>query len=171
MATDQQHTWVLLIYRIPAQPTRLRLQVWRRLQRMGAIYLQSAAALLPARPDLVENMQYVAAEIAEMGGSCHLFTAAALLPGGDHRIVEEFRAAADDRLDDISVRLDAVSAELDRAASPSALERGEDAMKRERIAAMRARRLAYFGSVREREVDNKLEYLKRALDEQYRSRK
>src|SRR5437899_2513667 len=49
MATESQK-WTLLVYRIPAQPTRLRLQIWRRLQKMGALYLQNAVCLLPSRP-------------------------------------------------------------------------------------------------------------------------
>src|SRR5207247_2541547 len=100
MATDE---WALLVYRIPAQPSRLRLQIWRLLQRMGAVYLQNAACLLPARPDLVENMQYVAATIQEMGGTCHLFNARTLLPDGDSRIRDEFRDLVDGRLEEILV--------------------------------------------------------------------
>src|SRR5438874_11135436 len=116
-------------------------------------------------------MHYVAGEIEDMGGTCQLFAATALLPAGVERLIEEFRASADASLDEISARLDRISAELEGAASPIALERAEEEMKRERIAALRARRLAYSGSNREVEVDAKLEALKRALDDQYRSGK
>lgn len=162
--------WTILVYRIPAHPTRLRLQVWRKLQRMGALYLQNAACILPARPDLDENMQYVAAAIEEMGGAAHLFTATMPLPGADERIVAEFRALADGRLEEIAARLDRIQGQLDSPASPSALERAEEELKRERIAYLRARRLAYFGSAREADVDSRLEELKRALDDLYRSK-
>lgn len=36
--------WLLLIYRIPSEPTRLRAGVWRKLKGLGAIYVQSSAA-------------------------------------------------------------------------------------------------------------------------------
>src|SRR5262249_28104740 len=144
---DSPYEWTLLIYKIPAHPTRLRLQIWRKLQRMGALYLQNAVCLLPSRPDLVENMHYVAGAIEEMGGTCHLFSASALLPGETGRLADEFRALADSNLDEISLRLDKLHVALETAASPSALERVEEELKRERIAYLRARRLAYFGSV------------------------
>ena len=163
--------WSLLVYRIPPQPTRLRLQIWRRLQKMGVVYLQNAVCLLPARPDLVENMEYVAAMIEEMGGTCFLFLAKTALPGADERLHEEFSILADTRLQEIIERLDRVETDLDSAVSPASLERGEEELKRERIAYLRVRRLAYFGSTKEQEVDSRLESLKQALDEMYRSSK
>jgi hypothetical protein len=166
-----QTAWTLLVYKIPTQPSRLRLQIWRKLQVMGALYVQNAACLLPARPDLDENMQYIAAQIEEMGGSCYLFSASALLPGSVERLVEEFRAQADSHLEEIIERLDKVSATLETVASPSALERAEGELKRERVAYLRARRLAFFGSTKEAEVDAQLDALKRSLDELYRSAK
>ncbi|MDT5362001.1 MAG: hypothetical protein QOC69_3763, partial [Mycobacterium sp.] len=41
-------SWLLLVYRIPSDPTRLRAAVWRRLKSLGAVYLQNSAAALPA---------------------------------------------------------------------------------------------------------------------------
>ena len=41
-------TWLVLIYRIPSEPTRLRATVWRRLKGLGAVYLQNSVATLPA---------------------------------------------------------------------------------------------------------------------------
>ncbi len=40
--------WLLLVYRVPSEPSRLRATVWRRIKSLGAIYLQSSAAALPA---------------------------------------------------------------------------------------------------------------------------
>jgi hypothetical protein len=138
---------------------------------MGALYVQNSAWLLPSRPDLDENMQYMAAQIEELGGSCYLFSASVLLPGSVERLTDEFRDQADSQLEEIIERLDKVSTILDTAASPTALERAEGELKRERVAYLRARRLAYFGNTKEAEVDARLEALKRSLDELYRSEK
>jgi hypothetical protein len=166
-----QSLWTLLVYKIPTQPSRLRLLIWRKLQAMGGLYVQDAACLLPSRPDLDENMQYIAAQIEGMGGSCYLFSASMLLPGSVERLTEEFRTQADDRLEEIMKRLDSISAALDTTASPAILEQAEGELKRERIAYLRARRLAFFGSTKETEVDARLEALQCSLDELYRSGK
>jgi hypothetical protein len=163
--------WTLLVYKIPTQPTRLRLLIWRKLQAMGALYLQNAVCLLPSRPDLNENMQYIAAQIEEMGGSCYLFSASALLPGSEERLAEDFRAQADDQLEEIIERLDKVSAALYTAASPSALERAEKELKRERVAFLRAQRLAFFGSTKEAVIECRLNTLKESIEDLYRDGK
>jgi hypothetical protein len=168
--TIDANGWTLLVYRIPPQPTRLRLSVWRRLQAMGALYLQDGVCLLPVRPDLSENLAYVAAAVTEMGGVSHLFSATVTLPGGNEPIVAAFRAAADARLAEILANLTTLGVALDAAATPGDWERAEEGLKRERIAYLRARRLAYFGGTREREaaVDASLEHLRRRLDDLYR---
>lgn len=170
MAARRSRDWTLLIYKIPPQPTRLRLQIWRRLQKMGALYLQDAACLLPALPEHTENMQYVAAAIEEMGGTCFLFSAGSILPTNPEQIEAEFRQLADGRLDEIARRLDKLSDTLDNADLPI-LEQAEEDLKRERVAYLRARKLAYCGSTREAEVDARLDRLKQRLDDLYRSSK
>src|SRR5438105_1542462 len=101
MAGRRSRDWTILIYKIPPQPTRLRLQIWRRLQKMGALYLQDAVCLLPALPEHTENMQYVAAAIEEMGGTCFVFDAGTILPSSPEHIEAQFRQLADSRLDEI----------------------------------------------------------------------
>ncbi len=41
------------------------------------IFRTFAVCLLPSRPDLDENMQYIAGDIEQMGGTYHLFAASA----------------------------------------------------------------------------------------------
>ena len=169
--TSTSETWTLLVYKIPSHPTRLRLKIWRKLQSMGALYLQDAVCLLPSRSDLDENMQYVADSIQEMGGSAHLFAATSLLPEGTRQVKAEFRLQADCRLIEIAGHLEQIQATLDSVKEPGAMEQVEEELKRERVAYLRARRLAYFGNTREDEVDARLDILKRSLDELYRSEK
>ena len=159
--------WTVLVYRIPAQPTRLRLAIWRRLQKMGAFYLQDAVCLLPDRPDLTENLTYVAGTIEEMGGTCHLFRAETLLPGGSEEIVVGFRALADTRLSEIGARLEQIQEQLAEADDMTALNHAEESLKQQRIAYLHAQKRSYFGGTpeREAEVEAKFEQLKRVLDE------
>jgi hypothetical protein len=163
--------WTLLVYKIPSQPTRLRLQIWRKLQRMGALYLQDAVCILPARPDLDENMQYIAESIAEMGGTYHLFHAKAFFPDGDARLAEGFQGLADATFQEIAQRIEAAQSALGEAASLTALEAAEEELKRERVAYLRARRLAYFGSKTGAEAEARLDALRRSLDDLHRNGK
>lgn len=147
----------MLVYRIPSQPSKLRLQVWRKLQRLGVLYLQDAVCVLPDQPELEENLQYIAQSILEMGGQSFLMRAENLNPYSHDHIVEGFRAQADERLAEISKRLALVDVEGDA-------EQAEEALKNERISFLRANRLSYFGSLREHDVEQELEQLKTALN-------
>ena len=61
--------WLLLVYRVPSEPTRLRSAVWRRLKSLGAIYLQNSAAALPAGLGAERALRKLRSEILDMGGS------------------------------------------------------------------------------------------------------
>ena len=135
---------------------------------MGVLYLQDAVCMLPARPDLVENMQYIAASIEEMGGSCHLFSSSSALPGEDDRIRDEFRTQADAQMQQIAARITALRAELESAITLTALEQVEESLKKERVSYLRARRLSFFGNSGAAEVDNQLDSLREALDNLHR---
>lgn len=49
--------------------------VWRKLKRLGALALQDAAWALPATPWTQEQFQWLAAEIAELGGEALVWEA------------------------------------------------------------------------------------------------
>lgn len=67
--------WALILYRIPPEPSALRVSAWRRLKRLGALLLHDAVWVLPASPRTNERLQWLAAEIAEMGGEAMVWEA------------------------------------------------------------------------------------------------
>jgi hypothetical protein len=78
-AVDSAGTgWLLLIYRVPPEPTRLRSTVWRRIKSLGAIYLQNAVAALPASPANERSLRKLRREILDMSGTAILLSAGAL---------------------------------------------------------------------------------------------
>ncbi len=57
MEQEQERAWVLLVYKIPREPTASRAQVWRKLKRLGALLLHDAVWVLPATPWTREQFQ------------------------------------------------------------------------------------------------------------------
>src|SRR5579859_3964751 len=147
-------SWTLLVYRLPPMPTRLRIQVWRKLQAIGAVYLQDGVAALPSRDDLDENLSYVAQMVEEMGGSSLLLKANSFRPRDSEQLVERFRAVADARMREISERIDRTP--VPEVVSFGALAKSEEELKRERLSYLKARRLNHCGSDLEKEVESKL---------------
>jgi hypothetical protein len=100
---DPAH-WMILVYRIPTEPTRLRAGVWRKLKGLGAIYIQSSSAALPASSQAERALRGLRAEITDMGGSATLFSATTL--AGQDQLVNSFNAVRDDEYEEIIDRCD-----------------------------------------------------------------
>jgi hypothetical protein len=89
--------WVALSYRLPREPSRLRLAVWRRLKGLGAVLLHDAVWLLPADEKNREAFEWLAEEIEEQGGTAFVWEATSIGSAQDRTITAQFRAEADAR--------------------------------------------------------------------------
>ncbi len=68
--------WVLITYRLPTEPTRYRVAVWRELRRVGALSLQQATWVLPARRDFLDALDRVVGLVEKAEGDLLVFDAA-----------------------------------------------------------------------------------------------
>jgi hypothetical protein len=91
----QETSWVLLVYKIPREPTSSRALVWRKLKRLGALLLHDAAWVLPATPWTREQFQWLAVEIGELGGEAYLWESHLLLNGQADALVQQFQTRVD----------------------------------------------------------------------------
>ena len=67
--------WLLLTYKVPAEPAKKRIAIWRRLKGMGAIYLQNGVCLLPKTDDHTRRLKIIENEIDEIAGESVLLDA------------------------------------------------------------------------------------------------
>lgn len=118
-APDAEHAestggpgWLLLIYRIPSEPTRLRAAAWRRIKGLGAIYLQNSVAALPASPASERAFRKLRHEIVEMSGTAVVISATVLVGEADVRAA--FQAARDDEYEEIVDKCQDFMAQLDK---------------------------------------------------------
>jgi DNA-binding transcriptional regulator PaaX len=87
--------WLLLVYKVPSEPTARRVYVWRKLKRLGALLLHDSVWVLPATPYIREQLQWLAAEITEMAGEALLWDAHTLSPQQDEHLIQQFSDEAD----------------------------------------------------------------------------
>lgn len=98
MATD----WLLCSYRLPREPSRLRLAIWRRAKRLGALLLHDTFWVLPADAKTREDFDWLAEEIEERGGSVMVWEARSASGLQDGEVIQRFRADADQRYADLA---------------------------------------------------------------------
>ncbi len=102
VSDDHATPWLVLVYRVPSEPTRLRATVWRRLKALGAVYLQNSVAALPSSSAGERGLRALRSEIVEMGGSSQLLRAQAL--AGQSDLVEAFNQARDEEYGEVISR-------------------------------------------------------------------
>ena len=104
--------WVLLVYKIPREPTSSRAAVWRKLKRLGALLLHDAVWVLPATPWTREQFQWLTVEIGELGGEAYLWESHLLLNGQAEALAQQFQTRVDAAYQEILGELEREDADL-----------------------------------------------------------
>ena len=85
--------WLTLLMTLPPTPTRHRVGVWRKLQRMGAVRLRGAGWILPETPETTELFQWLVQEIQSFRGDVTLLRVDRVETMKDEEIAELFHQA------------------------------------------------------------------------------
>ena len=96
MSDDTARQWLLLIYKVPQDPTRFRTYLWRQMRMLGALSLQQMVCLLPKTPDHVSEMQRLVAKIEEFRGEAHVLTFTSPSKEWEDRIITRFNATVNE---------------------------------------------------------------------------
>lgn len=99
-------SWLLLHYKLPSKPSALRVYVWRKLKRIGAILLHEAVWVLPDQSRTAEQIQWLAAEIEERGGDAFYWRATSLLSVQEESVVTQFQEQVDAVYSDLLKQLE-----------------------------------------------------------------
>lgn len=87
--------WLLFLAQLPATPSSLRVNVWRRLKAAGALGPQNGVWILPNRPDQQEFLQELLSYIQEQNASGQVFVIDALNNAVEKDILDRFRTDRD----------------------------------------------------------------------------
>jgi hypothetical protein len=107
-------SWTFVFYRAPKQPSSARVAAWRRLHRLGAVYLGPSACALPRRLNSGDDLDRIAASMVASGGSLETFLVERLAPESEEKLQGAYNAARDAEYEELIERAQAVIDELDR---------------------------------------------------------
>lgn len=142
---ERVHEWFVLVYKLPAEPTRHRASVWRKLRGAGAVYLQNGVAALPADSGGERTMRGVVQEIREVGGTVHLLRSRSV--GDDASLVEAFDGARDEEYREVLDRCGGFRSELEKERAAGKFTFAELEENEEDLAKLEA----WFGRIRGRD--------------------
>ncbi len=93
MQSTNEGRWFLLIHQIPPKPNYLRVKIWRRLQRLGAVPIKNTVYVLPKSDQAREDFQWVLREIVQGGGDGTLCEARLVDGVTDEQVEALFQSA------------------------------------------------------------------------------
>jgi ChrB-like protein len=161
--------WIVLAYTLPPEPSRKRVAAWRRLRKLGAVYMNEGFWFLPGTPHLVDAIREIAADIQADGGTAWAFQASSLLPVEKEALHARFTEARQAEYEEVERQCERFLGHVARAAESGDFgfakteEFEEDLEKRQR----------WLTQIRERDVlgadgyqstQEKLDECRRALD-------
>ena len=88
--------WLLLTYKVPPEPAKKRIALWRKLKGMGAVYLQNGVCLLPKTDDHTRRLKIIENEINEMAGDSVLLETVARDRAQEDKVIARFKADRDE---------------------------------------------------------------------------
>ena len=100
---------MLLIHQLPPRPTNLRVRIWRKLQKLGAVAIKNSVYVLPANERTHEDFQWLKQEIESAGGEAAVFRAGAIEGATDKEIIAAFRQTRDEEFAELSAAFDGLT--------------------------------------------------------------
>lgn len=104
--------WLLVSVSTATGAASLRVQVWRKLRALGALYLQQSVVLLPARPQVVRDVRRLADRIRHQGGTARVLTINLKDPAEEQAVIADLNAAREAEYHELLQRLPEIGREL-----------------------------------------------------------
>jgi hypothetical protein len=110
--TDEQVDWLVISASTAGAAGTLRVQVWRKLRSLGALYLQQSVCVLPARDDVLRQVRRLTDRIHHQGGTVRVLRMRFTDPAEERSVIEEFNAARDAEYAEVLERIPDLRQEL-----------------------------------------------------------
>ena len=85
--------WLLLVFSLPLKQASKRVEVWRKLQRYGALQLPSSGYILPNHPANLERFEWLAALIRKYKGQASVLEVQSIDDMPSEKLVKLFNEA------------------------------------------------------------------------------
>jgi len=164
-----KRSWILLTYKVPADPSRGRVRIWRKIKALGAVYLQFGVWLLPKSEDHQRHLKMLVRDIEQAGGDSVLLETAALDPAQEQKVVAHFVADRDDAYVEFVKRCADVERDITKETNARhftypELKENEKELKKLQSWLARIRKLDFYGTPRASEAADSLAKCKAVLD-------
>jgi hypothetical protein len=114
IAEIEVRRWIVMLARLPAEPARHRMAVWRELRRSGAISLGQAVWAIPDLPAVRPLLERLAQLVEAAGGTLLLLAAQGFSESDVARLEQLYSAAREEEWTEFDADCGKYLAELDK---------------------------------------------------------
>lgn len=86
----QVKSWVIFAYKIPSEPSSIRVRVWRNLKTIGVHYLQQSVCIFPSNDETVKKVKKLQILINQNGGETTLLEIEKLASPSEKELIQSF---------------------------------------------------------------------------------
>jgi hypothetical protein len=162
-------TWILLAYKVPPEPAKKRIALWRKIKSLGAVYLQAGVCLLPKTDDHVRRLKILENEISEMEGEAVLLETVGLDRAQEEKLLAHFNADRNEAYQEFLERCAGFEAEIARESAAgkftfAELEENDEDLKKLVSWLEKIRKLDFHGASLAQESNKRLAQCEALLD-------
>ncbi len=100
MSETMKTNWLLLSYKIPPEPAKARVAVWRKIKACGAVYLQNSVCVIPNTSEHQRILRLLQNDIITNAGEAFVLEAAGLDDHQDNLLTQRFNQDRDEEYEE-----------------------------------------------------------------------
>ncbi|MCC3373581.1 Chromate resistance protein ChrB [Cohnella sp. REN36] len=84
------YSWFVLSYKVPSEPSTLRVRIWRQLKSLGVVYIQQSVCVAPDTPEIRKKIQQIKKTIDSGGGETLLLEVTKFSSISEEQLIQLF---------------------------------------------------------------------------------
>ncbi len=165
----EHQEWLTINYSLPKEPSRVRVNVWRKLKKSGAVILGQSVWFLPVSKENEACLEKISDEVIQNNGTSYLMRMTPQDEGTSARITLAFNQARDDEYAELLEQCDDLVRELEKESALgkftfAELEENEDELQKLTRWYQRIADRDFFGASLHSRANEKLDQCRARLE-------
>ncbi len=108
-----QSTWAVISYTLPREPSRVRVSLWRKLKKIGAVNIQQSMWILPLTDENFNLLNDIKSEVFQNSGEAFVMKSS-VDEDGQKNIIERFNSARNEEYRELLEQCEEFFKEIDK---------------------------------------------------------
>lgn len=98
---NNQCAWIIFSYKVPSEPSTIRVRTWRTLKALGVVYIQQSVCIAPETPEVKKKLLSIQKLIEASEGEVLLLEVSKLAANSEELLLELFNKQRQSEYDEL----------------------------------------------------------------------